>query len=363
MYSKRNIFLLSIVCILISTHLLYSQIEINETNTKILFTPGNTLGTYLIPANIVINIGDKGEGNLYDLTDMPLTPTDSFHVYSVSEVPELVGHYPNDAFVLGTAPEVESLPFSIMQFDRDTLFILGSVALYGDNLVDTLDYIHYTPPKPSLPFPTVYGDNWSYDGIRSDSLFDENGFFIETDTSHYINNYTIDGSDSLRIFNRGFDCLREKSETSFHVDQGIYLGYKKIEFYAEGLWFMLFTTLDAPETGNITTTHEGLLLLSDAFSDVEETKDCPTAYALDQNYPNPFNPATKISYFIPVSDLVTLEILNVRGEKITTLVNEIQPTGTYTVDFDASRFASGIYFYMLTIGEKYKQTKKMVLMR
>jgi hypothetical protein len=88
----------------------------------------------------------------------------------------------------------------------------------------------------------------------------------------------------------------------------------------------------------------------------------PLAFKLEQNYPNPFNPSTLIKYSIPESGLVTLEVYNLLGEKISTLVNGVQQAGRYEVNFDASNLASGIYVYSLRAGS-FNLVKKMLLMK
>ncbi len=92
-------------------------------------------------------------------------------------------------------------------------------------------------------------------------------------------------------------------------------------------------------------------------------------FSLSQNYPNPFNPATTIKYTIPNvistggrNPLVTLKVYDVLGNEVATLVNEEKPTGSYTVNFDGSRLASGIYFYKLNAGN-FVQTRKMILLK
>ncbi|RCK73970.1 MAG: peptidase S8 and S53, subtilisin, kexin, sedolisin [Ignavibacteriae bacterium] len=85
-------------------------------------------------------------------------------------------------------------------------------------------------------------------------------------------------------------------------------------------------------------------------------------FELMQNYPNPFNPTTVISYSIPDEALVTLEIYDVLGSKVATLVNELKTAGNYNINFDASNLSGGIYFYRLTAG-KYSSFKKMVLIK
>jgi hypothetical protein len=88
----------------------------------------------------------------------------------------------------------------------------------------------------------------------------------------------------------------------------------------------------------------------------------PIEYALAQNYPNPFNPGTIISYSIPQNGLVTLEVYNLLGEKVASLINEVKEAGRYEVKFDASKLASGIYVYSLKSGS-FNSVKKMLLMK
>jgi len=94
---------------------------------------------------------------------------------------------------------------------------------------------------------------------------------------------------------------------------------------------------------------------------VEETDDrIPGAFALMQNFPNPFNPSTTLSYSLSVSSRVDLRVFDLLGREVAELVNREQHPGTYTVAFDASGLASGMYFYRLTAGD-FAQTKKLLL--
>ena len=86
----------------------------------------------------------------------------------------------------------------------------------------------------------------------------------------------------------------------------------------------------------------------------------PALFSLTQNYPNPFNPGTSIKYSIPQDALVNLAVYNILGEKVLTLVNQSMSAGNYEVKFNASHFASGIYFYRLDAGA-YSSIKKMIL--
>ena len=88
----------------------------------------------------------------------------------------------------------------------------------------------------------------------------------------------------------------------------------------------------------------------------------PEGYALYPNYPNPFNPKTALSYQLPVTCYVNLSIFNMLGQKVGTLVSKKQSPGSYKVEWDARRFASGIYFYQLVAGD-HSEVKKMILLK
>jgi hypothetical protein len=93
------------------------------------------------------------------------------------------------------------------------------------------------------------------------------------------------------------------------------------------------------------------------------TNATPRNYELSQNYPNPFNPTTNISFTIPASGKTSLEVYNVLGQKVVTLVNnEKLSAGSYKYKFDATNLSSGIYFYKLQ-SKNYSQIKKMMLIK
>ena len=93
-----------------------------------------------------------------------------------------------------------------------------------------------------------------------------------------------------------------------------------------------------------------------------QKSDIPKDYQLYQNYPNPFNPTTKIKFALPYASLVTVKVYDLLGREIKTLLNETKQPGNYEVNFDASRLASGVYFYSIK-ANNFNSVKKMVFIK
>lgn len=88
----------------------------------------------------------------------------------------------------------------------------------------------------------------------------------------------------------------------------------------------------------------------------------PKEFNLGQNYPNPFNPSTLIEYSVEKPEFVTINVHNILGKEIVTLINEFKEPGIYSVRFDASELGSGVYIYKLQ-SESYTANRKMILQK
>lgn len=119
-------------------------------------------------------------------------------------------------------------------------------------------------------------------------------------------------------------------------------------------------------TKNLYTQHEfslaRILPQENPVSVNGKPSSLPEKFELEQNYPNPFNPSTNFEFRIAEFGFVSLKVYDLLGREVATLVNEIKQAGTHNVKWDASKIASGVYFYKLTAGG-FVETKKMVLMR
>jgi hypothetical protein len=100
-----------------------------------------------------------------------------------------------------------------------------------------------------------------------------------------------------------------------------------------------------------------------SYSNILEVNlTAPIDFVLSQNYPNPFNPSTSISFSLPQASYVKLSVYNQLGEKVDEIVNENLSAGIYNYTWNASKLASGVYFYELTTNN-FQSVKKMTLMK
>lgn len=139
-------------------------------------------------------------------------------------------------------------------------------------------------------------------------------------------------------------------------------------------------TAPAGSTGDVTlyiAGHQGnasgpntelTLVSSELATDVREdgSSEVPSHYNLSNNYPNPFNPTTSIEFDLPRRSHVTIEIFNLLGQKVATLIDEEYPAGSHSVTWNGrssgSPVSTGIYLYRLKAGD-FVQTKKMVFLK
>jgi len=113
----------------------------------------------------------------------------------------------------------------------------------------------------------------------------------------------------------------------------------------------------------ILTTNSRIATINVLYdTDVEKEAGVPTSFELYQNYPNPFNPTTNIKYALPKESRVRINVFNILGQEVATLVNSVMPAGYHSVDFKANNIPSGMYIYKIET-ESFSQVKKMLLMK
>ncbi len=231
--------------------------------------------------------------------------------------------------------------------------------------------------------------------------FIENGTYYRIDSVSgniykYYSNYT---NCSLSPYERLIDSLKSNrlGDTAYICNSGSYMPGKKLfdtasypflNVQLSSKTFGPATYIDYIPT-NVFSKNFGLVKYAESgpgFSSQSNLKGCiiggvvygdttfsviginqistevPTGFNLSQNYPNPFNPTTQIVFELPKSSFTSLVAYDASGREISILVNEELQAGSYSVDWNASAYPSGVYFYKITAGE-YVQTRKMVLIK
>jgi hypothetical protein len=152
--------------------------------------------------------------------------------------------------------------------------------------------------------------------------------------------------------------------TNNNGDSLVYLDEKALALntanYFDGDYRIIVDVYD--EAGNFDIDSMDVKFKNGNPVGVENEEGKIYSFNLEQNYPNPFNPSTSIQYAIGSRQFVTLKVYDVLGNEIATLVKEEKEPGFYEVEFDASNFSSGVYYYKIISGE-FIQTRKMVYLK
>lgn len=114
---------------------------------------------------------------------------------------------------------------------------------------------------------------------------------------------------------------------------------------------------------NPLTTSDEYIFSTDPLNQLNKISKIPEDYILFQNYPNPFNPVTTIKYTIPANGYVKINVYNILGQLIKTLVNEQQEKGMHQLVDNFMGLSSGVYVYSLTVDGNFKSAKKMILLK
>jgi archaellum component FlaG (FlaF/FlaG flagellin family) len=126
----------------------------------------------------------------------------------------------------------------------------------------------------------------------------------------------------------------------------------------KGWWKIKFTDMENFDRAFV----HGWGIQTSTLTSNDPVTETPYEFSLKQNYPNPFNPATAINYELKITNYVKLNVYDITGKLVSTLVNNVQEAGKHTVTFNASQLASGVYFYKLET-EGFTDTKRMLLVK
>ncbi|MEA1987003.1 MAG: choice-of-anchor J domain-containing protein, partial [Candidatus Marinimicrobia bacterium] len=278
------------------------------------------------------------------------------------------GDYTDDqGAIVGVEPNTSDTLYQICNsFENWTL--AGWNKINNDSNDDSLGYYsEVTYPTYDLAHIGhmglgVYTDNGSDDWAVTNQIFltDDNNinfsFWARSYNSSYLEDINVKlstTSNNVSNFSTTLESITDipNAWTQYSYDLSSYSGDS------------IYLAVQSVGTGHLLLLDDFVLTTTDTGSGSAINENTiPNDFTLKQNYPNPFNPQTTIEYSIPQNSFVKISVYNLRGEKIKTVVNENKIAGNYSVIFDGSNFASGIYFYRIEAGN-YSNTKKLILMK
>jgi hypothetical protein len=188
----------------------------------------------------------------------------------------------------------------------------------------------------------------------------ELSFFIAAQNENCI---TLSWKTATEVNNYGFDIEKKISKGSNIKDEWNKIGF--VEGHGNSSSPKEYSYVDKNLTGGSKYKYRLKQIDNDGrfeYSDVLDVEVLPNEYSLLQNYPNPFNPVTNFKFQIVKPGLVTLKIYDILGKEVGTIVNKELKAGYYSYKWDASKLATGIYFYRITAGS-YTEVKKMLLIK
>ena len=253
-----------------------------------------------------------------------------------------------------------------------------------------------TAAKDSVVFDAVYGvmstafgngvvlprglddliaDNWA-NPTEFDLISPEDSSTVEVTNDVAVsweesNDY--DGTDVVylwSLFNASDTTLVAAVEADNEgLDAGVTLDYATVDGLLAGAGLQNGQSADfvwnvqaSSGEDTLTTEFYFLTLIKGMLVSNEGEAENPVRFSLEQNYPNPFNPTTSIRFSLAKASNVTLNVYNMLGQKVSTLVNERMSSGAHTVSFDANNLASGMYIYRIEAGD-FTSVKKMMLIK
>jgi len=269
----------------------------------------------------------------------------------------------DSGFVKGSTYTISYSPESIHSYDGGTLTACENVPIY--NTLNEYSYVHAIPKKIEAE------ECFAHQGLNISACYDNGtGKCLTNINNGFWADYYVDVSQSGKyILNYRISSTTDTGQIQLIANGTVLSTFHVPMTGSHSNWQTDSTTINLTEGSQIIrmyASHGGFYLnwmqFSSSITGVQEQAALPQSYQLFQNYPNPFNPSTAIKYQVPKSSLVTLRIFDILGREVTFLVNEEEPAGTYTIQWDASTRSSGVYFYRLHAGS-FIETKRMMLLK
>ncbi len=330
----------------------------NVKHFKLLPTGGTNYSAEFNSTRNDVNIGDSIFYKIFAKDNSTNHNTDSTAVYKFKIIGPSYG-------CIGPGNIPSNYPFTTYWMDGRTQMLLTASELNAAGVSNYSPLMGIGFYVLSIGGPGMSGFNIRFQHTTLTSLteFVTNGW-----TTAYSGTYTVSGTGWQYIYMTSpHFSYNGISNLLIEIcyDNNAYTSYSTVtSTYAPGKTWGYYTdnASGCTMTGGASIPNRPNVCFFTVYGAGNNANLVPNKFELSQNYPNPFNPATKINFAIPKQGLVTMKIYDILGREVRTLVNEVKQAGNYTVDFNASEFSSGVYFYKLTSGD-FSDIKRMILVK
>jgi hypothetical protein len=313
---------------------------------------------------IQVDVGSAGANQTWDFRNVTFEPLIGRVEFLDPAQTAFAGEFPeaNLAQKINMADEQEIDILNYYQIESQ-LFIHSGLAGYNsENPLDSSYVQVFDDTVATLPM--MYQNTWTTVSADTFGLFPVTASITIDTTVH-----TIDAWGTVRLPMGDFQCLRlrndVKSET-YTVFNGVkfplgtetsidYVWIAKDHFQVAGV-----ESMDGETDPNFSQASyfQRLTTVQTAVSDRNPDNQMPTGFHLLQNYPNPFNSATKITFSVPDAARVTIQVYDLNGRLVATLIDDVMPAGMHSQIFETDNLASGTYVYKMRAGD-FTESRKM----
>lgn len=332
--------------------------QINITSSEI----PQQIGTYFIYQecyDVTVDVGNPGGGNAWNFTSQATNDTIDWLIVNKNDTP-FANDFPTANLVNKSVMDAMVTVYGYSELTTSSLSGLG--AGIHTPIEDML--IIYDDPLVT-PLPMSNGNNWSWHNTDYDTIQGMD-MVVVTDMS---SQYQVDAWGTVQVPLGTYSCLRVLSYDTISTvtyfqgaplygDTSEYISYC---FWAETYGQVATISSQDGETNPNFTDASGLQRMSYFTTGIAEDESIIVDYKL-QNYPNPFTISTEIRFTLPEDEHVKLEVFNLLGEKIATLVDDWQTSGEKTVKWNSEGLPGGIYLYRIET-ENEVRTNKMILLK
>ncbi len=332
----------------------FAQITITTSDRASIFTTGNSIATYSNTSQSMVDIGSTGGGNNWDFTGLTYNVSATFESVDPSTT-TYISDFSGADVCTHNVSSSGGIQIDIWSYYKlNGRYDLMGTASTNSSQASVVTETKNNPYRQEYVDGITYNSNWMQTFTQSMTV---NG--TSTGSSNVSISAVVDAYGTMTLpGGMSYDALRIKETTTVGSNTNVTFSFvTKSGAHVE----VSAADPNPSDHGTISadnTSYNGALITTG----INEVSTLPKNFNLKQNYPNPFNPSTKIVYSLPKRSLVKLKIYDILGEKVATLVNEVESAGVHRINFTANELASGFYIARLNSGS-FSKTIKMTLLK